>query len=95
MLKKFNLKNLRKYKNYRTTCLFKNLSYLYNSHFCISDSGGLQEEAVLLRKKCFIPANKTPHHHYINNKSNELINLRSSKELFRLLKKILNGEVFS
>ena len=50
MLKKFNLKISENIKIIEPPVYSKNLSYLYNSHFCISDSGGLQEEAVLLRK---------------------------------------------
>lgn len=43
--------------------------------FCFSDSGGLQEEAIILRKRCLIPSDKTPHACYLNKNANQLINI--------------------
>jgi len=56
-----------------------NINILKNSFFCITDSGGLQEEAILLKKKCFIPGRSTPHLNYLNKNANELINLNITK----------------
>ena len=95
MQKKFNLKISKNIKIIEPPIYSKNLNYLYNSHFCISDSGGLQEEAVLLGKKCFIPANKTPHHHYLSDKSNELINLSSPKKIISFIEKNFKVKKFS
>jgi hypothetical protein len=38
--------------------------------FCFSDSGGIQEEAIILKKKCVIPSNYTPHNCYLAKNAN-------------------------
>lgn len=90
MLYKFNLKMNNKIKIIQPTNYTNNLNYLINCFFCISDSGGIQEEAVLLGKKCFIPLNKTPHHYYIDKNANELINVNNIDRIshFLIKKKI-------
>ena len=50
---------------------------LSNCYFCMSDSGGLQEEAIILKKRCLIPLNFTPHNFYLSPKANKIINLNS------------------
>lgn len=87
MLKKYDLRLNNKIKVVGPLNYIDNLNYLYNSFFCITDSGGIQEEAIILGKKCFIPLNKTPHHYYINKNANELINLNNMKKIFQFLDK--------
>ena len=87
MLRKYNLKLNNKIKVVGPVNYTDNLNYLYNSFFCITDSGGIQEEAIILGKKCFIPLNKTPHSHYINKNANELINLNNTERVFKFLDK--------
>ncbi len=48
---------------------------LSKSIFCFTDSGGLQEESVILKKRCIIPSNKTPHNFYLHKFANHLIQL--------------------
>jgi UDP-N-acetylglucosamine 2-epimerase (non-hydrolysing) len=43
--------------------------------FCFSDSGGLQEEAIILKKRCLVPSDKTPHAHYLDKDANHLVNI--------------------
>ena len=43
--------------------------------FCFSDSGGLQEEAIILKKRCLVPSDKTPHAHYLDKNANHLVNI--------------------
>ena len=50
MIDKFKLKLTKNIKIIKPTSYIKNLNLLYNSKFCISDSGGLQEEAIILKK---------------------------------------------
>lgn len=94
MQKKYSLKMNKKIKIIDAPSYSKNLSYLYNSHFCISDSGGLQEEAVLLGKKCFIPLQATPHSYYIGKNSNELINLNQTKRVISFINKKIKVKKF-
>jgi UDP-N-acetylglucosamine 2-epimerase len=49
--------------------------------FCFSDSGGLQEESVILGKRCLIPLNYTPHDYYIDNNANVKLNLEEKSYL--------------
>tara|TARA_Y100000768_G_scaffold112411_1_gene82822 strand:- start:23417 stop:24454 length:1038 start_codon:yes stop_codon:yes gene_type:complete len=54
--------NLKKYKNIifsEPTDYLKFLNLIQNSSFIISDSGGVQEEAAILRKPLLIPRNHT------------------------------------
>ena len=54
--------------------------------FCFTDSGGLQEESVILKKRCLIPSNKTPHSHYLNKYANHLIQIENNDFLLQLKK---------
>ena len=61
---------------------------LSKSLFCFTDSGGLQEESVILKKRCLIPSNKTPHSYYLHKYANNLIqidskNFMSGLKIFR------------
>ena len=58
--------------------------------FCFSDSGGLQEEAVILKKRCLIPSNKTPHAHYLDKNANQLININNNNFVQQIKKFILS-----
>ena len=49
--------------------------------FCFSDSGGLQEEAIILKKRCLIPSNKTPHGFYLDKNANHLVNIDNKNYL--------------
>lgn len=84
---KYNLRLNNKIQVIGPTNYTNNLKYLYNCFFCITDSGGIQEEAIILGKKCFIPLGDTPHHHYLSKNANELIDLNNTKRLFSFLKK--------
>ena len=53
MIDKFKLKLTKNIKIIKPTSYIKNLNLLYNSKFCISDSGGLQEEAIILKKMLY------------------------------------------
>jgi len=55
----------------------ESINLISKSIFCFTDSGGIQEEAIILKKRCLIPSNKTPHSFYLNKKANHLIDLRS------------------
>ena len=93
MLKKYNLKFNHSIKKLGPIKYSKNIFLLKNSLFCISDSGGLQEEAVILGKKCFIPGKTTPHHFYLKKNSNKLIDLSKKKtvnEISEIIKKKIN-----
>ena len=46
--------------------------------FCFSDSGGIQEEAIILKKKCLIPSDKTAHNLYLDKNANQLININNN-----------------
>ena len=66
------------------------IQYIKQSFFVISDSGGIQEESVILNKKCLVLLDKTPHSYYLGKDANQLLNLNISqfkKILFKLLKK--------
>jgi UDP-N-acetylglucosamine 2-epimerase len=43
--------------------------------FCFSDSGGLQEEAIILKKRCLIPSDYTPHNYYLAKNANCILKL--------------------
>ena len=58
--------------------------------FCFSDSGGLQEEAIILKKRCLIPSNKTPHAHYLDKNANQLINMNNNNFVQQIKKFILS-----
>jgi UDP-N-acetylglucosamine 2-epimerase len=92
MLKKYKISKCKNIWFVDSVKYSENLSYLSNSLFCITDSGGLQEECIIIGKKCFIPTKSTPHSHYLKKDANELIDLNINK--FRpVLKKILNKKI--
>jgi len=61
--------------------------------FCFSDSGGLQEEAIILKKRCLIPSDKTPHAHYLDKNANQLININNNSFSSQIKKFILSVKV--
>ena len=61
--------------------------------FCFSDSGGLQEEAIILKKRCLVPSNKTPHTHYLDKNANQLININNNSFLSQIKKFILSVKI--
>lgn len=63
---------------------------LSKSFFCFTDSGGLQEEAIILKKRCLIPSDKTPHAHYLYKNANQLININNKGFLSQIKKFILS-----
>jgi UDP-N-acetylglucosamine 2-epimerase len=63
---------------------------LSKSLFCFSDSGGLQEESVILGKRCLIPLDYTPHNYYINTNANVKLNLES-KQLIKNINLFTNS----
>lgn len=80
-LKKFNLKLEQEILVSTPTSYSETILLIKNSLFCLTDSGGIQEEAVILKKRCLIPSDKTPHHHYILKGSNSLLNLNKKNYL--------------
>ena len=78
------------FKNYKNIIFTKPLKYsesiflLSKCFFSFSDSGGIQEEAIILRKRCLIPSDKTPHNYYIHKKANYLVNLNSKNYLNKI-----------
>ena len=61
--------------------------------FCFSDSGGLQEEAIILKKRCLIPSDKTPHAYYLDKNANQLININNNNFSSQIKKFILSVKV--
>jgi len=61
--------------------------------FCFSDSGGLQEEAIILKKRCLIPSDKTPHTHYLDKNANQLININNNSFSSIIKKFILSVKI--
>ena len=57
---------------------------LSKSLFCFTDSGGLQEESVILKKRCLIPSNKTPHGYYLHKHANNLIQIENKNFMLGL-----------
>lgn len=92
MLKKYKIKKPKNITFVNPLKYSESLSFLNQSSFCITDSGGLQEEAIILGKKCFIPLKGTPHIRYIHKNANQLINL-NIKNFSPLLQKILNNKI--
>ena len=74
----------------------ESINLISKSIFCFTDSGGIQEEAIILKKRCLIPSNKTPHSFYLNKKANHLVDLRT-KNFMNIVnsfqKSILNKEL--
>lgn len=61
--------------------------------FCFTDFGGLQEEAIILKKRCLIPSDKTPHAHYLDKNANQLINLNNKSFASQIKKFILSVKI--
>jgi UDP-N-acetylglucosamine 2-epimerase (non-hydrolysing) len=99
------LKNLKeskiKFLNESNIVLIKPLSYantimlIKKSYFVISDSGGIQEEAVILKKRCMVPLKKTPHHFYLHKHGNILfdVNMNDFKKKFNVIIKQLEKNI--
>jgi Cft2 family RNA processing exonuclease len=63
--------------------------------FCFSDSGGLQEEAIILKKRCLIPSDYTPHNYYLAKNANYILklddkNYKSKKVIEARFSSVLN-----
>jgi len=58
--------------------------------FCFSDSGGLQEEAIILKKRCLIPSDYTPHNYYLAKNANYILKL-DDKNYKSKAKKFINS----
>ena len=90
-----NLKNL-KIKISSNVILIPPISYsesiflLSKCFFCFSDSGGLQEESVILKKRCLIPSYKTPHTYYLDKNANQLLNI-NNKNYINSVKKFIKS----
>ena len=65
------------------------------SYFVISDSGGIQEEAVILKKRCMVPLKKTPHHFYLHKHGNILfdVDMNDFKRKFNLIIKQIKKNI--
>ncbi len=95
MQRKYKLNFNKNIKVIQTMNYSDSISYLMNCHFCITDSGGLQEESVLLGKKCFIPLKRTPHNHYLGKNSNELFNFKNTKRIIYYINKKIKIKKFN
>ena len=62
----------------------ESIKLITKSIFCFTDSGGIQEEAIILKKRCLIPSNKTPHSFYLNKKANQLLDLRNKNFMSKI-----------
>mgnify|MGYP001168243853 CR=1 FL=1 len=70
---------------------FSNSIFLISKcFFCFSDSGGLQEEAIILKKRCLVPSDKTPHAHYLDKNANHLININNINFLSMVKKFVIS-----
>ena len=74
-IKKFKLKFNSNIKLLKPVSYSESILLILNSKFCFTDSGGIQEEAIILKKRCLIPSKKTPHDYYIKKGANSLIDL--------------------
>ncbi len=80
---KRNLDNLKKIKKNKKIKIYSKLSYLetlqliYNSHFIVSDSGGIQEEAPSFKKFILILRNYTERVESINLKISKLVSFNN------------------
>tara|TARA_S200000501_G_C20861158_1_gene759799 strand:- start:1798 stop:2880 length:1083 start_codon:yes stop_codon:yes gene_type:complete len=71
---------------------------LSKSIFCFTDSGGLQEESVILKKRCIIPSNKTPHNFYLHKFANHLVQLEKQNymsDVEKFTRSILTNKIKS
>ena len=94
MVKKYELNINKSIKIIQTMNYSDSITYLMNCHFCITDSGGLQEESILLGKKCFIPLVSTPHKYYLGKNSNELIDFKNKKKIINHINKKIKIKKF-
>ena len=60
------------------------ISLLSKCYFSFTDSGGIQEEAIILKKRCLVPLDFTPHNYYIDKNANNLININSKNYLKKI-----------
>lgn len=78
-------KNFPLAKNIRTTeplPYFRFLALISSCRFCITDSGGVQEEAVAVGKSCLIPRNETEWMRPVNDGINILAGTTTEKILY-------------
>ncbi|MDC1224045.1 UDP-N-acetylglucosamine 2-epimerase (non-hydrolyzing) [Pelagibacteraceae bacterium] len=68
----------------------ESIHLLSKCFFCFSDSGGLQEEAIILKKRCLVPSDKTPHTHYLDKNANHLVNMNNMNFLSPVKKFVLS-----
>jgi len=68
----------------------ESIGLLVKCLFCFSDSGGIQEEAIILKKKCVIPSNYTPHNCYLAKNANVILRLDNKNYKF-MFKKIMSN----
>ena len=84
---KFNSLSFTNHKNIVFTKPLKyseSIFLLSKCFFSFSDSGGIQEEAIILGKRCLIPSDKTPHSYYIHKRANQLVDLNSKNYLKKI-----------
>ena len=62
----------------------ESISLLSKCYFSFTDSGGIQEEAIILKKRCLVPLDFTPHNYYIDKKANNLIDINSKNYLQKI-----------
>lgn len=68
------------------------LRLVTNARFILTDSGGIQEEATFLRKRCYTLRQNTERPATIDSGSNVLTDLRIPEDRERLLQAVLNAE---
>ena len=66
----------------------ESIDLLSKCYFSFSDSGGIQEESIILKKKCLVPLDFSPHNYYIDKNANNLIKL-NSRNYFKKIKQFL------
>jgi UDP-N-acetylglucosamine 2-epimerase len=69
------------------------INLLQNSRFVVTDSGGIQEEAVFFDKPCLILRNETEWTRLVKVKKNFLLPSLSSHD-YKLTSKLINNDVF-
>ena len=66
----------------------ESIDLLSKCYFSFSDSGGIQEESIILKKKCLVPLDFSPHNYYVDKNANNLIQL-NSKDYFKKIEQFL------
>ena len=64
--------------------------------FSFTDSGGIQEESIILQKRCLIPSNKTPHSHYLHKYANCLVQIDKNNYMscvYKFKKSLLTNKI--